>query len=94
MKLANAVKPISFVKAHAAELLLEMEKTGQPIIITQNGEAKAVLQNIHDYENTQQTLALLKILALSRKDLEQGRTKSAPEAFASIRENIRSRRRS
>lgn len=94
MKLADAVKPISFVKAHAAELLLEMEKTGQPIIITQNGEAKAVLQNIHDYENTQQTLALLKILALSRKDLEQGRTKPAVEAFASIRENIRNRRRS
>jgi prevent-host-death family protein len=94
MKLAEAVKPISFVKAHAAELLQEMEKTSQPIIITQNGEAKAVLQNIHDYEATQQTMALLKILALSRKDLDEGRTQPAPESFASIRQAIRSRRQS
>jgi prevent-host-death family protein len=92
MKLADAVKPISFVKAHAAELIQQMGKTGQPVIITQNGEATAVLQNIHDYEATQQTLALLKILALSRKDLEQGHTQPAPEAFAVIRKAIQARR--
>lgn len=92
MKLAEAVKPISYVKAHAAELLEEMARTSQPVVITQNGEAKAVLQSVHDYEATQQTLALLKILALSRKDLDEGRAQPAPAAFASLRKSIRSRR--
>jgi len=92
MKLADAVKPISFVKAHATEILQQIEETGQPVIVTQNGKAKAVLQNIHDYEATQQTLALLKILALSRKDMEQGRIQPVPETFAAIREVIRTRR--
>lgn len=94
MKLADTVKPISFVKAHAAELLQQMEETGQPIIITQNGEAKAVLQNIHEYEATQQTLALLKMLSLSKKDVEEGRTRPVSDAFASLRETIRIRRQS
>jgi len=92
MKLANAVKPISFVKSHAAEMLTDLEKTGEPIIITKNGEAKAVLQNIHDYEATQQTLALLKLLALSRKDVEQGRVMPVAEAFGRIRDSSRVRR--
>lgn len=92
MPLADTIKPISYVKAHAAELLQQMEETGQPVIITQNGEAKAVLLGIHEYEATQQTLALLKMLALSRKDAEKGRIKPAAEAFASLRKNIAARR--
>lgn len=94
MKLARAVKPISFVKSHAAKLLLGLEQDGQPIIITRNGEAKAVLQSIHEYEKMQQTMALLKILALSRKDQEQGKVKEAAEAFCGIRGSIDSRRQS
>jgi prevent-host-death family protein len=94
MKLADTVKPISFVKAHAAELIQQMGETGQPVIITQNGEAKAVLQSIHEYEATQQTLALLKMLALSKKDVEEGRIKTAPEAFSSLRDTIIIRRQS
>jgi len=94
VNLADAIKPISFVKAHAAEIIRDLEKSRQPVIITQNGEAKAVLQDIRDSEETQQTLALLKMLALSRKELEQGRVKPVEEAFASARETIRQRRQS
>ena len=94
MRLARAVKPISFVKSHAAELLQDLEQDGQPIVITRNGEARAVLQSIHEYEETQQTMALLKILALSRKDQERGRVKPATEAFSDVRKTIESRRRS
>jgi prevent-host-death family protein len=94
MKLADTVKPISFVKAHAAELIQQMGETGQPVIITQNGEAKAVLQSIHEYEATQQTLALLKMLALGKKDVEEGRTRPVSDSFASLRETIRFRRQS
>ncbi len=92
MLLQDSVKPISYVKAHAADLLRELAETRTPIIITQNGEAKAVLQDIASYEEIQESLALLKILALSRKDVEEGRVKPAEQAFADIRERISQRR--
>ncbi|NJD61755.1 MAG: type II toxin-antitoxin system Phd/YefM family antitoxin [Deltaproteobacteria bacterium] len=94
MPLQDAVKPISYVKAHAAELLREVAENRQIVIITQNGEAKAVLQDIGEYERIQESLALLKILALSRKDLEAGRVRTAAKAFGRIRDKIRRRRRS
>lgn len=92
MLLQDSVKPISYVKAHAADILRTVAETRTPIIITQNGEAKAVLQDIASYEEIQESLALLKILALSRKDVEEGRVKPAEQAFADIRERISQRR--
>ena len=92
MLLQDSVKPISYVKAHAADILRTVAETRTPIIITQNGEAKAVLQDIASYEAIQESLALLKILALSRKDVEEGRVKPAEQAFADIRERISQRR--
>lgn len=93
MLLQDSVKPISYVKAHAADILREVAETRTPIIITQNGEAKAVLQDIASYEEIQESLALLKILALSRKDVEEGRVEPAEKVFADLREEIRQRRR-
>ena len=92
MLLQEAVKPISYVKAHAADIILNITESRTPIIITQNGEATAVLQDIASYEEIQESLALLKILAISRKDLEEGRVKPAEHAFADIRERISQRR--
>ena len=92
MLLQEAVKPISYVKAHAADIILSITESRTPIIITQNGEATAVLQDIASYEEIQESLALLKILAISRKDIEAGRVKPAEQAFADIRERIRQRR--
>ena len=85
MRYSTHIKPISYVKAHAAEILIELAETGQPMIITQHGEAKAVLQDLASYEETQETLALLKILALSNKDIEAGRTVPAREFMERIR---------
>lgn len=93
MLLQDSVKPISYVKAHAADILREVAETRTPIIITQNGEAKAVLQDIVSYEEIQESLALLKILALSRKDVEEGRVEPVEKVFADLREEIRQRRR-
>lgn len=90
MKLSEAVRPISYVKAHASEVVREIEEKG-PLVITLNGEAKAVLQDIREYEKTQETLALLKILALSRKSLEEGKVAPAREAFLRVRDKIRKR---
>lgn len=64
MKLSKQIKPISFFKSHAAEIIRTLHESGEPYVITQNGEAKAVIQDIESYEKDQETMALLKILAL------------------------------
>lgn len=92
MLLQQAVKPISYVKAHAADIILSITESRTPIIITQNGEATAVLQDIASYEEIQESLALLKILAISRKDVDEGRAQPAEQAFADLREEIKMRR--
>jgi prevent-host-death family protein len=79
------VKPISYVKANAADLIRELKENGEPLVITQNGEATAVMQDVASYEATQETLALLKILALGRRQVEEGRTVRADEAFRRLR---------
>ena len=92
MSLQDSVKPISYVKAHAADIIRHIADSQTPLIITQNGEAKAVLQDIASYEQTQESLALLKILALSRRDVDAGQVKPVAEAFAGLREGIKNRR--
>jgi prevent-host-death family protein len=74
MRYSTQVKPISYLKANAAEVLDTLAENRQPLIITQNGEAKAVIQDLVSYENTQETMALLKILALGHQEIEQGKT--------------------
>ncbi len=85
MKLSDAVKPISYFKAHASEVIRDVVEGQKIVVITQNGEAKVILQDIHEYEKTQESLALLKILAMSRKSLEEGKTKPFGDAFMDVR---------
>ena len=79
------VKPISYVKANAADLIRELKENGEPLVITQNGEATAVMQDVASYEATQEALALLKILALGRRQVEEGKTVPADEVFRRLR---------
>jgi prevent-host-death family protein len=72
VRYSTQIKPISYLKANAAEVLQELEAQRRPLIITQNGEAKAVIQDVASYEETQETLALLKILALGVQQVERG----------------------
>jgi prevent-host-death family protein len=72
MRYSQQIKPISYLKANAAEVMTNLTESREPLIITQNGEAKAVIQDIASYEETQETLALLKILALGQKQVEAG----------------------
>ncbi len=90
MKFSNNIRPISYVKTHASEIVSNLSETMDTIVITQNGEAKAVLQDIHSYEQAQDTLAMLKIIAQSRKDLDQGKIKPLNEAFSDIKGKISS----
>lgn len=89
MKLTNQVKPISYLKAHAPEIIDGLAEGGAPVIITQRGEAKAVLQDLASYEATQETLALLKILALGQKEVDEGRLIPAKEVYARIRNGMK-----
>jgi len=83
VKLAN-IKPISYLKSDAARIVIDLSESREPMVITQNGEAKLVVQDIASYEAQQQTVALLKILALGQKEIEQGNTMAADEVFAEL----------
>ncbi len=88
MKLSEDIKPISYFKAHASEVLRDITEGNKTMVITQNGEAKAVLQDVRSYEQTQESLALLKILALSNKSMNEGRYKPLEQSFKDIRARI------
>ncbi|MDD4914650.1 MAG: type II toxin-antitoxin system Phd/YefM family antitoxin [Methylococcales bacterium] len=85
MHYSTQVKPISYLKANAAEVLLQLTQRREPIVITQNGEAKAVIQDVVSYEETQDTLALLKILAIGNQEIHQGNFKPAAEVVERLR---------
>lgn len=85
MRLSTQVRPISYLKANAAEVLADLADTRQPLVITQNGEAKAVLQDVDSFEQGQETLALLKLLALGQQDIDAGRTKPARSVAERLR---------
>jgi prevent-host-death family protein len=85
MRYASRVKPISYLKANAAEVLQQLAEQRQPLVITQNGEAKAVIQDVASFEETQETLALLKILALGNQEIEADKVKPAADVVARLR---------
>ena len=91
MKLSTQIKPISYLKAHAAEIVRTLSVQGEPLVITQNGEAKVVLQDIESYEQTQETMALLKMLALGTRQIEAGKVQPAGDVIRRIRDRSTSR---
>jgi len=88
MKVSEAVKPISYLKAHASEIIRDIIDTSKTLIITQNGEAKAILQDIKKYEQTQESLAFLKILALSSRNYSNKNYKPVSDSFKFIHDRI------
>jgi prevent-host-death family protein len=88
MNLSKNIKPISYLKANAAQVALELKETGQAMIITQNGEATMVVQSVAEYERMQETLALLKMLAQSQQAVSSGKTVSSADAFSRLKNLI------
>lgn len=84
MRYSTQIKPISYLKSHAAEIVKELTQTRQPMLITQNGEAKLIVMDISSYEAQEEQLALLKILALGQHEIEQGRIRKASDVFADL----------
>ncbi len=88
MKFSEAIKPISYLKTHASEVIREVSNNRETMIITHNGEAKVVLQDIHLYEQTQDSLALLKMLAQSSASVKNGQFKTAKKSFSHLEKRI------
>jgi len=89
MKFSQAIKPISYLKSHASELIRNISANQDTLIITQNGEAKVIVQDIKVYEQTQESLALLKILAQSSSNLNKGNFKPVSKSFSDLKKRIK-----
>lgn len=85
MRYSSQVKPISYLKAHAAEVLVQIAERREHMVITQNGEAKAVLQDVASFEQTQETMALLKLLALGQQQIAAGKVRPARQVMDRLR---------
>jgi prevent-host-death family protein len=86
--MSEKIKPISYLKAHASEIVRKVAENRSTVIITQNGEAKAIIQDIHVYEDMQESLALLKILAGSSNQIKKGEIKKSEEVFENLETRI------
>lgn len=89
MLYSRQVRPISYLKSHAAEIVKNISETREPLLVTQNGEARLVVMDVKSYEEQQETLALLRILALGQREIEQGKFSSAEDFLAEMdKENL------
>jgi prevent-host-death family protein len=87
MNISRDIKPVTYLKSRASDLLKQINETHRPVVITQNGELRAVLQDPESYENMRNAIGLLKLISLGEKDIKDGKSKSQEEVFANI-ENI------
>src|SRR5262245_58172872 len=85
MRYSTQIKPISYLKANAAEVLQDLNEQRRALVITQNGEAKAVIQDVASYEEAQETMALLKMLTLGNQQTAQGRVKPVAQVAKQLR---------
>ena len=88
MRYSTQVKSISYLKANAADMLQTLSELREPVLITQNGEAKAVLQDVASYEEMQETLALLKLLAMGDREVDDGQVQPIAAAVAALRAEL------
>lgn len=84
MNTSSDIKPISFLKSHAADILKQINETHRPMVITQNGEPKAVLQDPESYDNMRKAIGLLKLISQGEEDIKQGKTKTQKHVFKDI----------
>ena len=87
MNISRDINPVTYLKARAADLLKQINETHRPVVITQNGEPRAVLQDPESYENMRNAMGLLKLISLGEEDIKDGKSRSQEEVFATI-ENI------
>ncbi|MCU7213093.1 type II toxin-antitoxin system Phd/YefM family antitoxin [Pseudomonas sp. VE 196-7] len=84
MKLSSQIKPISYLKSHTAEIVKSITESREPLVITQNGEAKLVVMDVKSFEEQEDTMALLKLLAMGNREIEEGKYREAEDVFADL----------
>ena len=84
MKLSSQIKPISYLKSHTAEIVKSITESREPLVITQNGEAKLVVMDVKSFEEQEDTMALLKLLAMGNREIEEGKYRDAEDIFADL----------
>jgi prevent-host-death family protein len=84
MELASSIRPISWIKDNAAQMLREIEETGRSYVITQKGSAKAVIMDVTEYDKLQASLAMLKLLTISSEQIKNGEVVPADQTFAEL----------
>ena len=91
MNISRDIKPVTYLKSRASDLLKQINETHRPVVITQNGEPRAVLQDPESYENMRNAIGLLKLISLGEKDIKGGKSKSQEEVFANIESILKER---
>jgi prevent-host-death family protein len=89
MKISRDIKPVTYLKSKTSDLLKQINETHQPVVITQNGEPRAVLQDPESYDNMRSAISQLKLICLGEEDIAKGKTKPQEEIFAGIDEYLR-----
>jgi len=89
MNISQDIKPITYLKSRAADLLKQINDTHRPVIITQNGEPKAVLQDPQSYENMRNAIGILKLISLGENDIRAGRAKTQKDVFDSVEKKLK-----
>ncbi|POA20727.1 prevent-host-death protein [Pseudomonas sp. FW300-N1A1] len=84
MKLSSQIKPISYLKSHTAEIVKTITESREPLVITQNGEAKLVVMDVKSFEEQEDTMALLKLLAMGNREIEEGKFREAEDVFVEL----------
>ena len=89
MKISEDIKSVTYLKSKAADLLKQINETHRPVVITQNGEPKAVLQDPESYENMRDAIGLLKLMAQGEEEIKKGKAKSQEEIFLAISKKLK-----
>ncbi len=89
MNIANDIRPVTYLKANTADLLKQINDTHRPVIITQNGEPRAVLQDPQSFENMRNAIGILKLLSQGEEDIKKGNVIEQNDLFSKIEKKIK-----
>jgi prevent-host-death family protein len=93
MNISKDIKPITYLKSRAADLLKQINQTHRPVVITQNGEPKAILQDPVSYQSMRNAIGILKLISQGEKDIKNGKSKSQEEVFTVIENTLKEKMR-
>ena len=88
MKISTDIKPVTYLKSRAKDMLEQVNETRRPIIITQNGEPRAVLQDTESYDNMRNAIGLLKLISLGEEEIRKGQSKSQHDVFSDLEKSL------